>query len=146
MKLAEADRSMIPYTDTEEGYGLTFTIEYTRDPGITGKPCSVYVYLRRRMDSGALVGDTAQVTYYSDIDTYFRREISGDLGREILYETGIDWILNHCLLPDLQSAFRWEYDDDYGFTRVWAENYNRALFVELSRDGYVERFSAQRLY
>ena len=146
MKLTETYRSLIPYTDTAEGYGMTFTIQYTSDPGITGKPCSVYVYLRRRMDNGALVGDTAHVTYYSDIDAYFRRKISGDLGREVLNEIGIDWILDNCLLPDLQSAFRWEYDDDYGFIRVFASNWDWSLFVEMSQDGYVERFSAQRLY
>lgn len=150
MKLTDTQRSLIPYSDTEEGYGLTFTIEYIDDQGKTqaanGRPASVYVYLRRRMDYDAVVGDTAIVYYYGDYTEVFQRQEGEALSKEELLETGKKWILENCNLPGIETDFAFTIADDYNVIRVWAENWTWALFVELTRDGFVENFSAQRLF
>lgn len=147
MELTEANRYLIPYTDQAEGYGLTFTIERTDAQGktvqISDKPCSVYVYLRKRTDNGALVGDSARADYYADYDALFRRKESEALSQEKLLETGKKWIRENCLVPGLNSEANYHYDGDWGFHRIWADIDNYAIFAEMSQDGFVEYLSVQ---
>lgn len=147
MELTEAWRSLIPYTDSAEGYGLTFTIEYTDSQGNTlrtgGKPCSVYVYLRRRLDNGELVGSIASVYYFPDYNMLFRREQSEVKSREEKLEIGTEFLKENVLTLD--DSYQFTYDDDYGYYRIWAENMNWAFFAEMAEDGFIEQLSIQRL-
>lgn len=152
MKLAQAERSLIPYTDTAEGYCLTFRVSYADGNGKTvyptDKPNQVYVYLRKRMDNGRLVGESARVEYYPDINLLFSRTIGAELSRETMTAIGTKWIKDHCLLTGLDTDFRFYYDanEDYGFRRVWADSIDWALFAEMDPDGYIQYLSAQRLF
>ena len=147
MKLAEARRSLIPYTNDAEGYSLTFTIERTDKQGntvrISDEPCSVYVYLRKRMDNGTLVGDMVRVDYYADFYALVRRKESEALSKEELLEIGKNQIRENCLIPGLDSGADYYYDGDYGFHRVWVDINDYAIFAEMSQDGFVQCLSVQ---
>ena len=152
MKLAQAERSLIPYTDLAEGYCLTFKVSYADENGKTvyptDKPNQVFVYLRKRMDNGDLAGETARVEYYPDINLLFSRTVGAELSRETMTAIGTKWIKEHCLLPGLDTEFRFNYEtnEGYGIHRMWAESKSWVLFTEMDPDGYIQYISAQRLF
>ena len=147
MKLTETSRSLIPYSNKAEGYGLTFRVEYTDAEGktleTTGKPCQVYVYLRRRMDNGTLAGSMIDVQLYSDINIFFMRQAGEAKSREEKIEIGTEWLKENVLCLD--DSYNYTYDDDFGYYRIWAEKMDWAFFVEMAEDGWLERFSAQKI-
>ena len=83
MKLSESERSRISYSDLTEGYGMTFRTENTEgnEAAADGRPCEVYVYLRKRQDNGALRGEGVHVGYDFDYESLFFREEGASLKR-----------------------------------------------------------------
>ena len=151
MKLSKAERFRISYSDTAEGYGVTFRIDYTDAAGnavlTEGKPCEVYVYLRKRMDNGALSGDTIRVDYYSDYSLIWAKENAKALPEEELLEIGKQWYRDNLAMDDDSYNYQIEKIEWNSFWWVWAypADYSWAYFVMVSPDGSVETFSAQKV-
>ena len=151
MKLSKAERFRISYSDTAEGYGVTFRIDYTDAAGnavlTEGKPCEVYVYLRKRMDNGALSGDTIRVDYYSDYSLIWVKENAKALPEEELLEIGKQWYRDNLAMDDDSYNYQIEKIEWNSSWWVWAypADYSWAYFVMVSPDGSVETFSAQKV-
>ncbi len=147
MKLTEARRSMVGYSDVTDGYGMSFRISYTDENGnmteAKEKPYGVYVWLRKRKDNGALVPGSMDVSLYSYFRTFYTREQGEPKNREEMLEIGTKWLKEHVRILD--GKYEFKYDDDFGYYRIWAESDTWFFFVEMGEDGYIYRFSAQRM-
>ena len=145
MKLAEAWRSTVPYSDTTDGYGITFRLGATDENGKVkeeqGDPYEVYAWLRKRRDNGALFADTLEVQFYSWYGSFYTREEGEQKTRDEMMEIGTKWLKEHVKI--LTDKYEFKYDDDFGYYRIWAESNTWYFFVEMSRDGFIYRFSAQ---
>lgn len=150
MKLSESDRSRISYSDLTEGYGMTFRTENTEgnEAAADGRPCEVYVYLRKRQDNGALRGEGVRVGYDFDYESLFFREEGASLSEAELLETGKQWCLDH-LVTDVSSySFRIEktgWSDDYRWVETEPADWSWHYYVTLASDGTVESFNAQKM-
>ena len=150
MKLSESDRSRISYSDLTEGYGMTFRTENTEgnEAAADGRPCEVYVYLRKRQDNGALRGEGVHVGYDFDYESLFFREEGASLSEAELLETGKQWCLDH-LATDVSSySFRIEktgWSDDFWWVETEPADWSWHYYVTLATDGTVESFNAQKM-
>ncbi|MER1993195.1 MAG: hypothetical protein ABS897_04145 [Eubacteriales bacterium] len=147
MKLAESWRSTVPYSDTTDGYGMTFRLGATDENGKVkeekGEPCEVYAWLRKRRDNGGLVADTLEVQFYSWYGSFFTRAEGEQKTRDEMMEIGTKWLKEHVKI--LNDKYEFKYEDEFGYYRIWAEGDHWYFFVEMSRDGFIYRFSAQLL-
>lgn len=152
MKLSESERFRIAYSDLTEGYGMTFRIDYTDAAGnailTEGRPCEVYVYLRKRQDNGALKGSGIRVGHdYEDQSLFFREE-GAPLSEAELLKIGKQWCLEH-LVPDVSSySFQIEktgWSSDYWWVETQPADWSWYYYVTLAPDGTVDSFNAQKM-
>ena len=147
MKLKEASRSVVAYSDTVTGYSMTFRIGVTDENGsmIPGKeePCEVFAWMRKRKDNGALVPESMDVQLHSYSNLLYMSEQGEAKTREEMLETGTEWLKEHVLILD--GKYEFKYDDSFGFYRIWAESSTWVFFVEMDGNGLIYRFSAQRM-
>ena len=150
MKLSESERSRISYSDLTEGYGMTFRTENTEgnEAAADGRPCEVYVYLRKRQDNGALRGEGVRVGYDFDYESLLFREEGASLSEAELLETGKQWCLDH-LATDVSSySFRIEktgWSDDFWWVETEPADWSWHYYVTLASDGTVDSFNAQKM-
>ena len=151
MRLSEAERFRLAYSDVTEGYGMTFRIENTDaagDGSVTdGKPREVYVYLRKRQDNGALRGDSARVSYDFGYSPLFREE-GASLSEAELLEIGKQWYKDHLSFDD--SAYSFQIMDTGWGSGFWWVDANPADFswhyyLTIYSDGTIESFNAQKM-
>ena len=150
MKLSESERFRISYSDLTEGYGMTFRNENTEgnEAATDGRPCEVYVNLRKRQDNGALRGEGVRVGYDFDYESLFFRGEGASLSEAELLETGKQWCLDH-LVTDVSSySFRIEktgWSDDFRWVETEPADWSWHYYVTLATDGTVESFNAQKM-
>ena len=142
MKLTETELSRISYSDTIEGYLLTFRIESVDEDGRTlqtdGEPQEVGVYLRRRADHSGLVCMNTRVYLYTDyLQTYTSENEDGQPDEDELLGIGKQWFRDN-MIPD-EAGFSWSVEKNEQAVPYWVRAVNDVwdITLDIYPDGTV---------